>query len=141
MSTESVSEAIRKFFEANTRAMRSEPVNPLGLCHEHLVWTMTGSTPVARTYTGLKEFLDTIGKALATQFRPGPGFGIYPQEIIVEGNRAAVVVRGHGESAHGHPYNNHYFFFIEVKDGKLFKVLESCDGALVNQSVFDMHLE
>jgi uncharacterized protein len=141
MTTESVSEVIRQFFEANNRAMRGEPVNPLGLCHDQLRWTMTGTTPVARTYTGLKEFVDNIGKALGTQFRTGPGFGLYPQEIIVEGNRAAVLARGHGESAHGHPYNNHYFFFIEIKDGKLFKVLESCDGALVNQSVFDMHLE
>jgi len=141
MSMEDVEAAVRNFFAANTRASRGERVDPLAFCHPDLIWTMTGSTPVARTYNGLDEFRNTIGKALAMQFSTGPNFGLYPLKIVVEGNRAAVVIKGQAESAHGTTYNNNYFFFIEVKDGKLFKVLESCDGALVMQSVFGTHLE
>lgn len=141
MSGQDVEAAIRNFFAANTRASRGERVDPLAYCHPDLIWTMTGSTPVARTYNGLDEFRNIIGKALAMQFSTGPEFGLYPIDIIVEGNRAAVIVKGQAESAHGVTYNNNYFFFIEVKDGKLFKVLESCDGALVMQSVYGTHLE
>lgn len=141
MNVASVEAIIREFFELNTRAFRGEPVDPLATLHEELVWTMTGSTPVARTYQGLKKFREAIGRALATQFRPHPTFGLYPCKIIVSGNRAAVIARAHGESAHGHPYTNHYFFFMEIKDGKIVRVLESCDGSLVWQSVFNRHLE
>ncbi|HVW67889.1 MAG TPA: nuclear transport factor 2 family protein, partial [Steroidobacteraceae bacterium] len=132
---------VRRFFELNTRVMSGEPADIFSLLHEDLVWTMTGSTPVARTYHGLQEFKDIIGRALGTQFRPDPGFGLYPCKIIASGNRAAVIARGHGESALGRPYNNQYFFFMEVRDGKIASVLESCDGSLVWQSVFGRHLE
>jgi ketosteroid isomerase-like protein len=141
MTAEEIRTIIRDFFAANTRASRGERVDPLAFCHDDLTWTMTGSTPVARTYAGLETFRSTIGQALSKQFSTGPSFGLYPTEIIVEGNRAAVMARGQAESAYGTPYNNTYFFFIEIRDGKLFRVLESCDGALVMQSVFDTHLE
>ena len=141
MIIEDVKDVVCRFFEMNTRASRGERVDPLTLCHEDLTWTMTGSTPVARTYRGLSEFRDTIGRALAKQFSTGPDFGIYPIEIVAEGNRAAVVIKGQAESARGVTYNNNYFFFIEIKDGKIFNVVESCDGSLVMQSVFNTRLE
>lgn len=141
MSEQEVASVVRRFFEFNTRALHGEPVDIFSLLHEDLVWTMTGSTPVARTYRGLKEFKDIIGRALAVQFRPHPGFGLYLRKIVVSGNRAAVIARGHGESSHGHPYNNQYFFFMDVREGKIASVLESCDGSLVWQSVYDTHLE
>lgn len=141
MSAAEVRDVVERFFADNTRAFRGEEVDPLALCHQDLTWTMTGNTPVARTYTGLAEFRNTIGRRLAEQFSTGPGFGLYPVEIIVEGNRAAVVVKGQAESAHGTPYNNNYFFFVEIKDGRFLKVLESCDGSLVMQSVYATHLE
>ena len=141
MSEQNVAAVVRQFFDMNIRAIHGERVDIFALMHEELVWTMTGSTPVARTYRGLKEFKDIIGQALATQFRTDPSFGLYLRKLIVSGNRAAVIARGHCESAHGHTYNNHYFFFMEVRDGKLYRVLESCDGSLVWQSVFDRHLE
>lgn len=141
MTPHGVRDVIQRFFADSTRASRGEMVDPLALCHKELVWTMTGNTPVARTYNGLDEFRSIIGRALGEQFGTGPQFGLYPVDIVVEGNRAAVIVRGQAESARGAPYNNSYFFLIEVRDGKLFKVLESCDGALIMQSVFDSHLE
>jgi uncharacterized protein len=141
MSESEVAAVVRQFFEMNIRAMRGERVDIFALLHEDLVWTMTGSTPVARSYRGLKEFKEIIGKALAIQFRTGPNFGLYLCNLLVSGNRAAVIARGHGESACGHTYNNQYFFFMEVRERKLYRVLESCDGSLVWQSVFDRHLE
>lgn len=142
MSTPDVGSVVRRFFELNVRALRGEAVDLFAILHEDLVWTMTGSTPVARTYNGLQEFKQIIGRALMTRFAPPhPSFGLYLRRIVVSGNKAAVIARGHGASAHGHPYNNHYFFFMDVKDGKISRVLESCDGSLVWQSVYDHHLE
>ena len=141
MSESETASVVRQFFDMNIRAIRGERVDIFALMHDELVWTMTGSTPVARTYRGLEEFRDIIGRALAVQFRTDPSFGLYLRKLIVSGNRAAVIARGHCESSHGHLYNNHYFFFMEVRDGKLYRVLESCDGSLVWQSVFDKHLE
>jgi ketosteroid isomerase-like protein len=141
MCAERVRKAIEDFFSDNTKAFRGVQVDPLARCHNELTWTMTGNTPVARKYDGLPEFRAIIGSALAQQFSGGPEFGIYPVEIVVEGNRAAVMVKSHGESARGTPYNNNYFFFIEIKDGKLLNVLESCDGSLVMQSIFGTHIE
>ncbi len=132
---------VLKFFGTMTRAIRGEPYDPLALCHDDVTWTMTGSAPVSGTYRGLSDFRNTIGCALAESFRPGATFGVYVREIVVENQRAAVVVRSHGESAHGHQYNNIYLFFIEIRDGRLFKVVECYDGSLVNQSVFDTHIE
>lgn len=141
MNAVDAGQVVRDFFEANTRASRGERVDPLALCHDDLQWTMTGNTPVARRYVGLADFRDNVGRALLTQFRFGAEHGLYVREMVVEGNRVAVVVRGHGASAHGSQYNNHYFFMIEVRDGKLYRVVESCDGSLVWQSVYDRHLE
>jgi len=141
MSEKEVEAVVRQFFDLNVRALRGEPVDLFTVLHEELRWTMTGSTPVARSYRSLQEFKDIIGRALAVSFRPHPTFGLYLRRIIVSGNRAAVIARGHGETAYGHTYNNQYFFFMEVRDGKIARVLESCDGSLVWQSVYDRHLE
>lgn len=141
MSTNEVTGILEKFCEDTCRASRGEPVDPFSTCHEDLTWTMTGNTPVCGTYKGLDEFRAKIGPKLATQFKPGPEFGLYPVECIVEGDRFAMVARGCGEGATGITYNNSYFFFGEMKDGKIFKIIESCDGALVMRSAYNRRLK
>ncbi len=141
MSRDDPIEVMRRFADDSTRAIRGEPVDPFGMCHPELTWTMTGGTPVAGTYKGLSDFRAHIGKALATRFRGGPGFGLYLVDGVAEGNRAAVILMGRGEGAQGATYNNIYFFFVEVRDGKLFRVTESYDGSLVWRAAFDRHLE
>ena len=141
MSTNTVTGILEKFCQDTCRASRGEQVDPFRTCHKDLAWTMTGSTPVCGTYEGLDAFRAAIGPKLATQFRTGPEFGLYPVECIVEGNRFAMVARGCGEGATGITYNNSYCFFGEIKDGKIFKIIESCDGALVMRSAFNMRLE
>ncbi|MBV23563.1 MAG: hypothetical protein CMM21_00850 [Rhodospirillaceae bacterium] len=141
MERDEVIAVVNRFLEANCRAARGEPVDPLADLHDDLAWTMTGNTTVARTYSGLDDFRTNIGKAMSMQFRSGEGFGLNAVEYIVEGNRVAVVIKGRGEGFRGATYNNNYFFFIEVRDDKIFSVIESCDGSLVWRSACDTHLE
>ena len=141
MSDEATKKIIDKFFSDMSRAMRGEQVDIFEALHEKITWTMTGSTPISRAYRGLADFRDNIGAALATQFKIGPGFIIYPYEYIVEGNRVAVLARSRGESANGAQYRNSYFMLIEVKDGKIYRSLECYDGSHVMQTAFDMQLK
>lgn len=141
MTAAGVRAVIDAFLEDNCRAMSGERVDVLRHCHDDLTWTMTGNTPVAGTYNGLDDFRANIGAALQEQFSTGDGFGLFLVDIIVEGNRATLVLRGRGDSATGATYNNNYFFLVEIRDDKIFSVIESCDGSLVWRSVFDTHLE
>ena len=141
MSDQDIIAVVEDFLAANCRASRGEPVNPLALLHEDLTWTMTGNTTVAHTYHPLTDFQARIGKAMGEQFLTGEGFGLFPIDYVVEGNRVAVVIKGRGDGFKGATYNNNYFFFIEVRDGKIFNLIESCDGSLVWRSASDMHLE
>ena len=141
MSKNDVVQLIKKFCRDSCRATQGEQVDPFDAMHADVTWNMTGNSPVSGTYEGLENFKAAIGPKLASQFSTGPDFGIYPQEIIVEGDRFSFTARGRGESARGNMYNNSYFFFGEVKDGKIFKIIECYDGALVMNSPFNMRFE
>jgi hypothetical protein len=134
-------QVVDDFINYTNRAGSGENVDPFGAFHEDITWTMTGNTPISRTYKNLADIRNNIGAAMATQFKPGRGYGIYPYQYISEGNRIVVLAKARGQNAKGIPYRNSYFFLFEMKDGKIYRAVECYDGSHVMMSPFDMHLE
>jgi ketosteroid isomerase-like protein len=134
-------QAVDDFISCTNRAFSGEDVDPFGAFHQDITWTMTGNTPISRTYRGLGDIRDNLGPRMAAQFKTGPGYGIYPYQYISEGNRIVVLAKARGQGANGRPYRNSYFFLFEIKDGKIYRAVECYDGSHVMMCPFDMHLE
>lgn len=140
MSANAVRSVLEKWCRDTCRATQGEQVDPFEALHPDITFTQIGNTPDSGTYVGLDKFRAAIVPKLTTQFRTGPGFGMYLAECIVEGNCFACTIKGRGENAAGVTYNNNYFFFGEVKDQKIFRIIECFDGALVMRSPYNMRL-
>ncbi len=77
----------------------------------------------------------------ASLFVPPRTYRMYPLEWIEDGDRAALICRVRLETTLGVPYNNVYFFYFRVKDGKLIHIIENIDESLGYTVPFDTHLE
>jgi ketosteroid isomerase-like protein len=80
-------------------------------------WTITGSSPVAGTYTSRQEFIERaiqpISARLSQPIRPNV------QRIITEGDTVVVLWSGHAVAADGGPYDNRYCWVMRLVDGKV----------------------
>ena len=52
-----------------------------------------------------------------------------------------MVAKGRGANIYGIPYNNTYFFFFEVVNGKIVRAIEDLDASITMRSICNTHLE
>jgi ketosteroid isomerase-like protein len=87
------------------------------LLNDDVVWTITGSSPVAGTYASRQEFLDgailPIAARLSQPIRPTV------QRIITEGDTVVVLWDGHAVAKDGEAYDNRYCWVMRFEDGKV----------------------
>ena len=87
------------------------------LLADDVTWTITGSSPVAGTYTSRQEFLDgaiqPIFKRLSQPIQP------IVHTLIAEGDQVVALWEGHATALDGVPYDNVYCWVMRVQDGKV----------------------
>lgn len=127
------------YFSSLRQALAGIDANPLADFDSDITLILTGQTPISGIYKGMEEIAGLLGK-LQEKFVSKPGLGLYPYRYIVEDNRVAVLAKGRSETKQGQPYNNHYFILMEIKAGKIIRIIEDPDAALIMTSVFDCHL-
>lgn len=134
-------EVAERFFYDLDHMYDNPPTNPLDSFHEDVVFTVTGQTPMSRTHHGLKTIMEEHAATEAQLFIPTKTYKMYPIEWFEDGDKVAMVGRVRLETPHGTPYNNVYFFYFRVQDGKLIRIIENIDESLGYTVAFDMHLE
>jgi ketosteroid isomerase-like protein len=127
------------------RVVRGEPVDPLGwleMLDENVHYARQGVEPIVARCRNRAEAREKLFPPDPDRYiRLTPGFGVYPLEYIEEGNRIVVIAKGRGGNLYGIPYNNTYFFFLEVVNGKIVRAVEDLDASLTMRSICNTHLE
>ena len=95
------------------------------LLDENVEWTITGSSPISKTYTSRQQFLDEaitpINERLSVRIVPKVR-GIY-----ADGDMVVVLWDGTATAKDGAPYNNTYSWFMTMKDGRIVEVVAFFD--------------
>jgi len=96
------------------------------LLTDDLQWTITGSTYLSKTYQSKKQFLDEVINPLNDRLSKL----IVPKVtgIYADGDMVIVLWDGTATAKDGKPYNASYAWNMEMKDGKIFKVVAFLDG-------------
>lgn len=92
-------------------------------------WTITGSSPVAGTYTSREEFIAKAAKPFAAKLSTP----ITPTILALYADGDTVIVRWLAEATtkDNQPYVNNYAWFLQIKDGKVVKGTAFFDGMVV----------
>ena len=96
------------------------------LLADNVQWTITGSTPLSKTYTSKKQFMDEVINPLNDRLAKR----IVPKVtgIYADGDVVTVLWDGKATATDGKPYNATYCWNMWLKDGKIIKVIAFLDG-------------
>jgi uncharacterized protein len=105
---------------------------------EDIVYDLKGTTPVSGTYRGLAQIVDEFFTPWRKQI-DGP-LVVHVDELIGEGARVVALGHGTARTIHGLPYDNEYAFVFTVADGRITRVEEYLDTALVETAAYGRKL-
>jgi ketosteroid isomerase-like protein len=100
------------------------------LLADDIEWTNIGTTKFSGTYVGKQALAENLLGPLFGQLKEGISSTI--DNLIAEGDIVVAQTRGQAETLSGTPYNNVYCQVIQIKNGKIARVNEYMDTALVD---------
>lgn len=115
-----------------------------------MVWRLIGSTALSGEYRGLDSVAnDFFAKCWKGDGRKSdavqgldPEYGIKPLDVrevvALEDGRVIVHCFSNGRGKNGVPYINEYCWLIKVEDGKITRLDEFADTALIERAMFNM---
>lgn len=96
------------------------------LLHDQVSWTITGSTPLSKTYTSKEQFLNAViiplNKRLEKKIVPDL------KELYAKGNAVVALWEGKATAKDGRPYNMMYSWYMYMERGKIVRVIAFLDG-------------
>ena len=132
---------VRQFFADLRAALNGEPVNPYRTMSDDVEFVVTGQTPLSGTWRGMRSVMEDFMARASPLMGRAAGHGLYPLEFIAQDRQVAVLARGRGSNAVGLPYNNTYFLWFDVEDGRITRYIEDFDSSLAWRAIFRCHLE
>ena len=139
--TEASVAIVRQFFDDLRSALNGEPVNPYRTMSDDVEFVVTGQTPLSGTWHGMRSVMEDFMAQASPLMGRAAGHGLFPLEFIAQGRQVAVLARGRGSNAVGLPYNNSYFLWFDVEDGRITRYIEDFDSSLAWRAIFRCHLE
>ncbi len=128
MSTTENKEILRGIFEAMAEGQSDALTAGLA---DDASWTIKGSTPFSRTYTGKDVILSKLLGPLMSRLEGG--IRLAASRFIAEGDLVVVEAQGQAITKAGVPYNNNYCFVMRLEGGKIREITEYIDTQLVMQ--------
>ena len=99
--------------------------NFFDLLADDVEWTITGSSPVSKTYASRKQFfeevIEPLNERLSVKIIPRVR-GIYADDDMV-----IALWDGTATAKDGKPYNNTYSWYMTMKNGRIVKVVAFFD--------------
>ncbi|WP_432042005.1 nuclear transport factor 2 family protein [Streptomyces cadmiisoli] len=93
------------------------------------VWTITGTSPIAGTYTGRQQFLDEVIDPLSDRL------SVFVKPTVrglwVDGDTVFAEWDGHGVAKDGQPYDMTYSWILHMKDGRVTRAVAFLDDNVV----------
>ena len=100
--------------------------------HPRAVWeVMVTGIPGAGTHKGRDYIIDKFIAPIRGMFRPGDP-KVKVTHIVSQGNLVACETVGTGKFADGRDYNNKYAWFVELRDGKVYRLREYMDSYYIS---------
>jgi ketosteroid isomerase-like protein len=96
-------------------------------------WTIKGTTPWSRTYSGKEEVLSELMGPLFAQF--AERYTNTAHNMIAEGDQVVVECRGRVKAKSGERYDNDYCYVCRLDGGKLRELTEYLDTELVARAL------
>lgn len=103
----------------------------LGLMSDDVTWTNIGSTEFSGSYYGKEALIAGLFGPVFSRLAGGIRSTV--DNVIVEGDHAAVQVRGSARTVDGLPYDNTYCHVFRFEDGKIVEVTEYFDTDLARR--------
>ncbi len=99
--------------------------------HEEATWIpMVRGVPGAGKHVGRKGIVDEFLAPVRGLFKPGDP-KVHMKTIASNGPLVLTETYGTGTLVDGRPYENHYCWAVEVRDGKVFAIREYMDSLYV----------
>jgi len=128
MSIETNKQIVIDFFEAGNRGDVSRCMDLLA---DDVHWSNHGTTRFSGPFIGKQALGEELMGPLFASLKNGLYTGI--DRLIGEGDTVVMQGSGQAETHDGRPYNNKYCMVVEIQDGKIARVVEYADTALVNE--------
>jgi uncharacterized protein len=95
------------------------------LLADNVQWTITGSTPLSKTYTSKKQFMAEVIAPLNDRLFKK----IVPKvsALYADGDMVIAIWDGRATAIDGKPYNATYEWNMQIKNGKIVKVTAFLD--------------
>lgn len=131
MSNEDTSAATRAVVDRMLEAITKGDGEALMAClSPDLSFWMPGSTEIHGAFESRDEFAKVSADVMGRLSEP---IALTVQNIIVDGERAAVQAKGSSRTKKGEPYNNTYCFIWRVQGGLITEMTEYHDTDLVRR--------
>ncbi|MFT4560533.1 MAG: ketosteroid isomerase-like protein [Gammaproteobacteria bacterium] len=108
------------------------------LFSDDIVYDLKGSTPVSGVFQGLDSIVNDFFVPWRKQI--DGELTVHIDEIFGEGDKVVALGRGAAKTVFGLPYENDYAFVCTVRDGKICKIIEFLDTALVETAAYGRRL-
>jgi uncharacterized protein len=131
MSTKQNKELIARIFAETARGNGGPFVEALA---EDVEWRIIGTTSWSKTFVGKVAVLKDLLGPLRQQFTTSNT--IVAERILADGDYVVVEARGRNRTRKGEIYENEYCWVILMRDGKMARLVEYADTALM-ASVLD----
>jgi len=121
---------IKKLVQAGFERWRDGTGGPYELLADDARWTITGSSPVSKTYESKERFMSEVIRPFNARMRKPLKPTI--RNIYSEGDTVIVLFDAESECHDGLAYRNTYAWFMQFKDGRAVNVT-----AFFDTRVFD----
>jgi uncharacterized protein len=95
------------------------------LLSDDIEWTITGTSPISKTYTSRKQFLDEaiapLSARLSKQITPKV------RALYADGDTVIALWDGTAIAKDGKPYNNTYSWYMTIKNDRIVKAIAFFD--------------
>jgi uncharacterized protein len=95
------------------------------LLSDDIEWTITGTSPVSKTYTSRKQFLDEVIAPLSARLSKQ----ITPKvrALYADGDTVIALWDGTAVAKDGKPYNNTYSWYMTLKNDRIVRAIAFFD--------------
>jgi ketosteroid isomerase-like protein len=100
---------------------------------EDVEWRIIGTTSWSKTFVGKPTVLKELLGPLNRQFAGGNT--IIAHRVLGEGDYVVVEARGRNRTKAGKSYENEYCWVIMMRDGKMARIIEYADTALMESAL------